>query len=185
MLLRLLDLGRRTGHRWHFFASERALRAFPAQAEAVLNDGHDLDYLAKHPRDSARFEEARRLFAISGHHAVGWAFRESWPRDAPVPAGIDFLSGPTCEKTPIHLFPVVGRTLRDTARTGGGMRTWLDETKELLNRELTAVVSPQVLARLDPRLEGVEELILAARVAGASIRTLREVLTPDSWRQTR
>ena len=38
MVLRLLDMARQRGFKYHFFASNRTLRAFPSSAEAVLND---------------------------------------------------------------------------------------------------------------------------------------------------
>src|SRR5436189_6418729 len=77
--LRLLDLARGSGYRFHFFASERVLRAFPASAEAVLNEGHDLDWFCKHPEDPARKEEALRLLAEMGHKPLGLAIKGNWP----------------------------------------------------------------------------------------------------------
>ncbi len=175
MVLRLLELGRRTGTRWHFFASERALRAFPAEADAVLNDGHDLDYLAKHPDERARWEEAERLFAAVGHQARGWAIRSLWPSGEELPSAIDFVSGPPSSSPSRRLFPTTGRSLHESVRAGPGMRPWLDATlPEALRDGGTLVVSPQVLARVDPRLEGLAEVLRAARTAGVPIRTLRE-----------
>ncbi len=61
MLLRILEMARHTGLKFHFFASNRVLRAFPANADAVLNDGHDLDWFCKHPEapGNARFQGKR------------------------------------------------------------------------------------------------------------------------------
>ena len=178
MLLRLLEMGRKTGARWHFFASERTLRAFPAGADAILNDGHDLDYLAKHPEDPARSAEAARLLAKAGHSARGWAIRGTWPQGLPAPARVEFFSGPPDSSPPGRLFPLSGRSLHEAVRAGGGLRSWLDETVSLFDRpgEVTVAVSPQVLARVDPRLGGLEELLAAARAAGLPMRTLREAL---------
>lgn len=175
MVLRLLELARRTGVRWHFFASERALRAFPAEADAVLNDGHDLDYLAKHPAEKGRWDEAQRLFAAVGHKARGWAIRVPWPMGLEAPSGVGFFSGPGNADPPARLFPTTGPSLHDASRAGVGLRGWLDTTlPEALDRGGTLVVSPQVLARVDPRLTGLEEVLREARGAGMALRTLRE-----------
>jgi hypothetical protein len=176
MLLRLLELARQTGARWHFFASERTLRAFPTEADAVLNDGHDLDYLAKHPEDSARLEEATRLFAAAGHQVRGWAIREPWPKEIAFPEGVEFLSGPLDDAPPTRLFPTTGRSLHEAVRQGSSLRSWLDVMSKGLQGEATVVLSPQVLARVDPRLEGLNELLTTARKRGLPLRTLREAL---------
>jgi len=174
MLLRLLEMGRRNGARWHFFASERTLRAFPTEADAILNDGHDLDYLAKHPEEPARWAEARGLFEAAGHAARGWAIRGAWPEGLAAPEGVTFFSGPPDARPPGRLFPVAGRSLHDALRHGMGLRAWLDASRGHLEGEATVVVSPQVLARVDPRLTGLEELLQAARALGLPMRTLRE-----------
>lgn len=180
MLLRLLELGRRNGARWHFFASERALRAFPTGADAVLNDGHDLDYLAKHPDDAPRWELAQRLFAALGHSAQGWAIREPWPSALGSPEGVGFVSGPPETDPPVRLFPTWGKSLHEFVRGGGTLRKWLEGVllgaSEAGSEGLTAVVSPQVLARVDPRLAGLEDLMRAVRETGLPMRTLREAL---------
>src|SRR5579885_2376669 len=76
-VLRILDLGRSTGYRFQFFISNRTLRAFPAVAEAVLNDGHDLDWYCKHLEDEdARWPQAAELFESVGHAAKGLAIRD-------------------------------------------------------------------------------------------------------------
>lgn len=177
MLLRLLELGRRTGARWHFFASERTLRAFPAEADAVLNDGHDLDYLAKHPSEPERWNEARRQFGAVGHAARGWAIRGVWPDGVPAPEGVEFFSGPADADPPGRLFPAMGRSLHEAVRAGLGFRSWLDSTfPDVLREGGTLVVAPQVLARVDPRLDGLTQLLREARAAGLPMRTLREAL---------
>lgn len=178
MLLRLLELGRRTGARWHFFASERTLRAFSALADAILNDGHDLDYLAKHPESFERFEEASRLLARVGHEVRGWALRAPWPADVGPPPGIEFYSGPADAAPPGRLLPTLGKSLHETVRGGGSLRAWLDAAANAFGAVgddgATVVVSPQVLARVDPRLTGLEELLKKAREGGLPMRTLRE-----------
>lgn len=44
VLLRLLQVCRDHGFKVHFFITSRTLRAFPAAAEAILNEGHHLDW---------------------------------------------------------------------------------------------------------------------------------------------
>ena len=176
MLLRLLESARRSGLRLHFFASERVLRAFPTQADAVLDEGHDLDYLAKHPAEGARTREAMRLFAAVGHAVEGWAVRSKWPEGLAAPPGVRFFSGPADASPPGTLYPTVGRTLHDAVRAGSGLRSWLDATLPELERDGgTVVLSPQVLARVDPRLAGLEEIVRAMAEAGVVPRTLREL----------
>src|SRR5579871_3660245 len=79
VVLRLLDLARDTGCKFHFFASTRVLRAFPATVAAVLDEGHDLDWLCKHPE---------------------------WPEGASAPdSGLRFISATSGETPPnIRLF---------------------------------------------------------------------------------
>ena len=177
MLLRLLELARRTGVRLHFFASERTLRAFPTEADAVLNDGHDLDYLAKHPEDPSRWKEAHRLFQIAGHEVRGWAVREPWDERWTIPPGIDLLSGPEGGDPPLRRFPVTGRTLHEAVRAGIGFRSWIEDLWPELERVGgTVVFSPQVLARVDPKLTLLEEALRRAGSVGLPIRTLREAV---------
>src|SRR5580704_15703809 len=98
MLLRILELARHTGLKFHFFASNRVLRAFPANADAVLNDGHDLDWFCKHPEaPGARFQDAKAEFTSLGHEPAGFALRAAWPVTVKTFAGIEqmkFVSGP-------------------------------------------------------------------------------------------
>jgi hypothetical protein len=135
---------------------------------------YDLDYLAKHPEDSKRAAEATRLLAAVGHSVKGWAIRAPWPKGLIAPEGVGFFSGPVDASPPGKLYPVTGRSLHDAIRTGGSLRGWIDATVQHLEGQATVVVSPQVLAKVDPRLTALEDLILAARAAGFPMRTLRE-----------
>ena len=106
----------------------------------------------------------------------GWAIREPWPSDLEAPEGVGFFSGPDGSSPPGRLFPVVGRSLQEALRAGTGLRGWIDETAPTLAGEGgTVVVSPQVLARVDHRLLGLEEVMRRMRDAGVPMRTLREV----------
>jgi hypothetical protein len=186
-LLRILEMGRHTGYRFHFFASNRVLRAFPMNAEAVLNDGHDLDWICKHPEAAdRRFADALKLFESVGHVAIGLAVRGAWPSEAPDFAGIDtlrFLSAaPGAIPGKLRLFPVESRPMRDLSRSGVSARSWTDMTKSQLrdtasrNVGLTVVVRPQVLARFDPQLVHLRELLDFASALDVPVRTLRERL---------
>ena len=75
----------------------------------------------------------------------------------------------------MRLFPAEGRSLHEAVRHGVGLRAWLDAAlPPALERGGTLVVSPQVLARVDPRLTALEEVVRAARAAAVPMRTLRE-----------
>lgn len=187
MLLRLLDFARLTGYKFHFFVSERVLRAFPAAAEAVLNDGHDLDWLCKHPEDAAdRYQEIKLLFATHGHTALGMAIKGAWP-DGATFEGIEelkFLSGsPGFQPSGLKLFAVESRGTREAVRSGLTARAWTDATKSYIrqqasrNLEVTVAVRPQVLSKLDPKLVFTREILEIARAVEMPIRTLREQLS--------
>ncbi len=191
VVLRILELARYTGFKFHFFASNRVLRAFPAAADAVLNDGHDLDWFCKHPEvPGARYAEALQEFASLGHSPLGFALRSAWPESVGTFEGIDqlkFVSGPPGPvPAGLRLFPVEGKPVREVVRTGMSSRSWADSTKTQLreaasrNRGLTLVVRPQVLARLDPKLSHLRELLELAAAVGMNVRTLREVLAAES-----
>ncbi|MGV3619058.1 MAG: hypothetical protein ACO1SV_27340 [Fimbriimonas sp.] len=190
MLIRLLEVARFTGLKFHFFASERALRAFPANAEAVLNDGHDLDWLCKRAdQGEERLEEARALFSMLGHVPRGLAVRTGWPADAAPFEGLNTLQFISATPGPvppglIH-FPVETRPVREALRSGMSVRTWTDATKTQLRDAasrrtgVTVCVRPQVLSRFDARLSHLREILEMARAVDLPVRTLRELLRPD------
>ena len=188
VLLRILELARHTGYKFHFFASNRVLRAFPANADAVLNDGHDLDWFCKHPEiPGARFADARKEFATLGHTPIGFALRSPWPATATPFEGIEqlkFVSGPPGPvPAGLTFFPVEGKSVREVARTGISTRSWTETTKTQLreaasrNIGLTLAVRPQVLARVDPKLAHLRELLELSVAVGMTVRTLRDVLS--------
>lgn len=208
MLLRLLEMARASGLRFQFFASNRVLRAFPASPEAVLSDGHDLDWFCKHPSEpGARLDEALRLFREIGHQPIGLALRGAWPADGqvdlsgfrfiscapgPVPGatlssgsgegGPDLPLPPPSERGGLIHFPVETRGTRDAMRSGLSARAWTDATKTLIREHasrrlsVTVVVRPQVLAKYDPRLGHVREILEIAGAAGMEIKTLRQAI---------
>lgn len=190
-LLRLLELARHTGYKFQFFASNRVLRAFPANAEAVLNDGHDLDWLCKHPEHAdERYAEAHTLFSLIGHVPIGMAAKRAWPSEDTMFEGIDelvYLSALPGPCPPgLVLFPVETRAVREAVQSGMAARTWTDLTKTQLrdfasrNLSLTLAVRPQVLARFDSRLSHLKEILEFATALDLSILTLRERLRSDA-----
>jgi len=186
-LLRILELGRYTGHKFHFFASNRVLRAFPSNADAVLNDGHDLDWLCKHPEaGQGRFEEARNLFAIIGHVPIGLSVKGAWPAETPLFAGGESLQFLTANPGPspaeLRFFPVDTRSTREAMRSGLTARAWTDLTKtqvrEAASRRLPSILSvrPQVLAKFDPKLGHLKEVLDLASALELPVQTLRDRL---------
>lgn len=184
--LRLLDLSRGLGVRLHFFASNRVLRAFASTAETVLNEGHDLDWFCKHPEEGLeRRAEAEKLFKEIGHTFIGLAVKGTWPPDAVKGVGSElrFISA-TSGKPPtgVRLLPVETKSPREALRAGTSLRAWTDSIKSLSrehasrNVGLTVAVRPQVLAKYDPRLQHIKEILEFAGAVGLEIKSLRQVL---------
>jgi len=184
--LRLLALARTTGFKFHFFISNRVMRAFPAAGEAILNEGHDLDWLCKHPEDAnERFREAVTLFERLNHVPLGLGVRGAWPPGARFD-GIDqlqFISASTgVPPTGLRLFPIDSKPLRDVFRAGMSVRAWTDSMKTHVrmtaarNQSTTLSVRPQVLAKYDPHLVHYREILDLGRAVGLPLRTLREIV---------
>lgn len=193
VVVRLFDLARTLGIRYHFFASNRVMRAFPTIAEAALDEGHALDWLCKHPEAYIeRYEEAVLLFGQVGSKIEGLSIRGPWPEETvatPLPSGLKFLSAAPGPHPPgVRLFPVETRGDRETFRSGQSVRTWTDSVKThirgvaSLDRGATVCIRPQVLARFDPRLTHVKELAEIARAVGLRVTTLREIAAEVSER---
>lgn len=184
MFLRMLEMAKRTGSKFQFFASSRVLRAFPSTADAVLNEGHDLDWYCKHPGDVARSSEALELFLTLGHTPIGIATKEIWPTDTAWPGEpFQFLCSPgkRCPK-PIKHIPVESKPLREATRGGISLRDWADSSRSLIwdaaarRLGLTLVVRPQVLAKHDPKATVLRELIDLGRAVGLDIVTCRDLV---------
>jgi hypothetical protein len=187
MLLRLLDVARHRGYKYHFFASNRTLRAFPASAEAVLNEGHDLDWFCKHPEDpQRRFEDALNLFASFGHVPKGLCVRGPWPAEVTHFAGIDRLQFLTSAPGPcppgLKHFPVEVRSLRESVRGGATVRGWCDAVKTAMrdassrNKDIVVTVRPQVHAKHDPKLHYLREILELTVLTGLRMTTLRSLV---------
>lgn len=192
MTLRLLELARQLGLKLHFFASERVLRAFPTASDAILNDGHHLDWLNKHPEDfTRRMAIAEQALQHLGVDLQGFALRQPWPADVSpdvIPSNIKFVSGPSEMQLPgVRFFPVETRAERDALRAGQNMKAWTETVKlnlresETVRKGVTFVVRPQVLAKIDPRLSAIREIMEFALSLGFPQRTLRELVaeSPD------
>lgn len=187
MVLRLLHMARESGAKYHFFASERVMRAFPALGESVLSDGHHLDWLNKHPHDfEQRYGSAVRAFDPLGVRLRGFAVRGPWPEElncVDLPAAFEFLSAPpgSAPAGP-KLFPVESRPERDALRAGQTVRVWCDGVKAAMREKaavgngITVVVRPQVLAKVDPKLKFLREILSFGLSLGLSHQTLRECI---------
>ncbi len=94
-LVTMFEFARRTGVKFHVFASSRCLRASPGVVDAVLGDGHDLDWL--YTGDQAgvaqAWEEAGKEIRGTGHRWWGIGVLTGW--SAPFPDGARFVSMPS------------------------------------------------------------------------------------------
>lgn len=69
--VRLLELGRQRGLKYHFFASTRSVLTFPSMSDQALNEGHEVDWLA--PRQHEPLSQAMEAFRTIGHTLQGGA----------------------------------------------------------------------------------------------------------------
>lgn len=184
MLLRILEIARNSGNRFHFFASNRALRAFPTSGELVLNEGHDLDWLCKHPaRNDGRQSEAHSIFRAIGHSFVGLAVRDAWPEKAAIETSeIQFISA-TGGTSAVPLFEVPHVALRESIRADRSATGWFESARKHVRecaargRSTTLAIHPQALARVDPTAHSLKELVDFARALDLDVRTLRQRLS--------
>ena len=163
--MRLLNLARLDGIKYHVFVSTPVLKIFPAAIEAVLGDLHDLDWLKTTPQDS--FEEAQSLALRFQHRFEGTvtlapeipldknqAFN---PQTTRLPNPEDFL-----DSSPTDWLNAVETTLREDHQT-----------------PLTLRLRPQVLNHVDPSLTKLRQIIQLAKQLGYPNRTLRELNQPQ------
>lgn len=184
MVLRMLGLAEELGSVFHFFASNRVLRAFPATIETILRKGHPVDWLCKHPSSSARQQEALELFRSFGEVPDGLATRTPWPDGLDLDPALPFrfLSSPT-GPTPKGLahYPVETKGDREAMRSGTRVRAWCDRVKQDIRdassrrRSLTVCVRPQVLAAFDPQLHALRELVAFAPTVDLPLTSLRKL----------
>jgi|GEM_PF-673576 hypothetical protein len=184
-LLRLLQWSRERGLPLQFFVSNRVLRAFPASIDAIVAEGHAVDWLCKHPASpEPRLSEAQRLFATAGLRAQGLAVKHLWPPDAPVEpfSAYRFISV-TAPAPPFlgQAFQVDPLPLREAVRSGQSYRSWVEKAQQVLlaasaDATVTLAVRPQLLARLDPKLEALDPLTHLAWERGHQVVTLRAAI---------
>ncbi|MEA2553108.1 MAG: hypothetical protein QOJ65_1284 [Fimbriimonadaceae bacterium] len=181
MLLRLLELAKTTGLKYQFFISNRSLRAFPSSADAILGEGHDLDWLCTNPEVAQTYEQCVNLFQLAGQKPMGFALREPWPArlDAEWIGSFRFVSAPPGNVPEgRRSFPCTTRSDRDALRAGAPIRLWIDEMKRAIRTADHSIVcmSPQVLAKYDPKLHYFSELPNLSQELGVPIRTFRDIL---------
>ena len=184
VFLRLLELARVHGLQFHFFVSNRVLSAFPAVPEAILNEGHDLDWLCKHPSDlsgqEARQDMALKLFNQIGHQPIGLATESPWPVRKEFEAA--FYSGPAAdfsESVPKFLCNPVELEL--ASRERGGFAMWcqstLNQNQDVAeNQVVTICVRPQILAKVDAHLSATLGVIQGMVKQGRKLTTLRKLV---------
>jgi hypothetical protein len=179
MILRLLDFARSSGLKFHFFISTRALRAFPTATDAVLGEGHDLDWLCTDPTLRG-LDQAGAEFRLSGHKPVGFGLEREWPQ-MPTPDWVTQFQFASCLAgscpEPIQCFPVSLSALRGETSNAwvGRARRLIAETQKS-HGHATVCVSPSALGRFDPTLAALREISEFATSAGVPIRTLREAI---------
>lgn len=181
MLLRLLSFGRERGLRVHFFSSTRSTRAFPAAIEAILDEGHDLDWLCRVATPTeVEIEASRALFKRHSHAIRGSGFSVSGPISA---AGFEFVSaGAELENAGPRHFPQLAPTAINAAQSGQSARAWRESVIEHAQQcsdqanGFTLAIRPQVLSRFDPTLSHLDAILRAISELEMPLRTLRQVI---------
>ncbi|MCE9558140.1 MAG: hypothetical protein K8R88_04245 [Armatimonadetes bacterium] len=167
MILRLMDVARVNGTKYHFFASTRALQAFPAMADLVLNEGHHLDWLCTEPATlDAEFMIAKGLLGVVGV--------------TPEVVGLTFLDETLQLEGVRFAGPGEMKSDRDAIRSGLTFRLWSEQVKSHLRaakdlkKSQTIVLHPQVIGKFDPQGAVLSDLLKHGLGLGFKIRTLRE-----------
>lgn len=163
MLLRLLDYARSRGLKFQFFVSNRVLRAFPASADATLNEGHALDWLCKHPE---RVDEAFEFFGRIGHRPGGFLLKAG---TRPPVMGLDrfrfAVDVAEEDLAPAYRFFSTRPSLREVIADGGSVSVWAENTRADLQSDaeiVTVGARPQTLAKVDPKLTIFDSLVRAS-----------------------
>lgn len=183
MFIRLLDVVRKLGPRLHFFATVPVMRAFPAMVSALLQEGHDLDWLCLDPTSAdISFELARQQIGSSEYEIRGMGTKEAWPSELELPSNASFLSsraGPLPSR--IRHFPVTIMIDGDRVKSAQTMTTLNEDLRALLrdhaSRRVPATFAIQLpaLATVDRQLMSLHRLIEFAESIDMPIRTLRQV----------
>lgn len=190
MLLRLLAMARAQGLKFHVFASERVIKSFPTAIDAILGDSHDLDWLCKKPDEfEQRFINATEGFLAHAHEIKGVAIRDEIPKETAFleHSSLEFITSLSkkVELSGLHgmtHFPVETGALREGIRGGQTLKSWSESVRlhlraaASLNKHVIVVVRPQVLAKYDPELKVLSEIIKFSNAMDFKNRTLRETL---------
>jgi hypothetical protein len=147
MLLRLLELGRRTGHRFHFFSTAASLRAFPMSAEAILTEGHVLDWLADGEEAT---DEVLQAFLENGVQPTGAGLTQSEVPE--LPDWVRFTCGPGQGGSQVKHFGLRNEPLRDALLAGQTYAGWL-AAAGVPSDESVVTLDPASLFGLDPTLK--------------------------------
>ncbi len=183
MVLRLLDLARASGLKFHFFVSARVLRAFPAAADAILGEGHDLDWLCLDP--SLRgYEAASEEFWLIGHKAVGVAFKAAFPEGLALDwfREFQFASCRSCESFNADCcFPASSPSDLEAIRSGAGLRAWADTAKTALSRGqdsggVILLLHPGLQALFDAKLHHLRDVCEFAMSQETPVISLRDAI---------
>lgn len=180
MILRLLTFARERGIRFHFFASTRVARAFPATLESLLDEGHDLDWLCRSIKPTeTELDAAATVFRKHSHSLRGLAVHGPISQTV---TGIEFVSGPAeitleCAR---H-FALHAPTDLCAAQTGHSAALWKEMVLESASRgpELTVCIRPQVLARFDPHLLQLSAMVQGILSLELPLRTFRQALDDE------
>ncbi len=176
MLIRILDFARQRGLRFQFCASNRVLRAFSALGDAILDQGHDLDWYCKHAEEpDMRWPVAEELFSRLGKLPEGIAFRSPPPPGSQLEAAFRWsIEGQLLGVQEIQL---KGFSVHDSLRSGIGYRKCLEEVSSHLcmgTEPCLLVIRPQDLNKVDPRLNGIDQILRLCEELGIPDLTLRQ-----------
>jgi len=188
MALKLLAFARSEGFKFHFFTSTRSLSAFPTIHDAVLNDGHRLDWRYD-PDESSNWPMAQSQFLQLGHRPKGIGFIAAKPEVA-FPENFLYASIVSQSKKvdyvakdepPANLiqFAVEAPSLLEAMSQGISIKSWAEKSlqKTLQSEQTTTeILSPQVLARFDPDLAYIRNFYRQLQKEHCQFVTLDDLL---------
>ena len=148
---KLLLLAQQEGWKMHFFCSLRTLSAFRSLPDAILNDGHDLDWLVE-KGDS--LEDARTVFSEFGCEIMGCA-----------------LAGNDSERFDLAF-------CLPAAQRFSSMAEWSRASSE--SKDGVISIKPGFLVKSDPGFSHLKTLVRAALADGRRMRTYREITSPPA-----
>lgn len=151
MIVRLLELARRQGYVFHFFATEPVVRAFPTLIPTILNEGHAFGWL-KHGEGNE--EGMEQICKLNGHKLE---FIANDQEVLSISGGQTLCCGQSLEKAAIADQPW-GHWQADISTSSG-------------QQPLVLWISPSGLWRLDPSLINLTKLVDRLLTAGGLMRT--------------